>query len=169
MIRQILFIGGADKTALAHAVCCEWVRQSRLLGDVARVRDLEDSMMRCEGRGLADGWQGVHDACGLPAGQAASIERYNAEWLASQCGNVQGYALIILGRGGMDFPGAPDRKGHTMVIRKEPGKIQYFDPGFGTLVIDTLQELRQWLIDGMAAPGRRHSDLCQRSCTFVLL
>lgn len=169
MIRQILFIGGADKTALAHAVCCEWVRQSRALGDVARVRDLEDSMMCCEGRVLAAGWQGVHDACGLPAGRIVSIERFSAEWLAAHCANVQGYALIILGRGGMDLPGSPDRKGHTTAVRKEPGKIQYFDPGFGTLVIDTVQELRQWLIDGIGAPGRRHWDLCQRSCALVQL
>ena len=167
MIRQILFMGGSDKTALGHAVCCEWVRQSRALGDVTRVRDLEDSMMRCAAGELADGWENVNSACCLSTDRAVWIDRFNAGWLAAQSASLQGYALIILGNGGMDLPGAPDRQGHTMVIRKEPGKIQYFDPAFGTLVIDTVQELRQWLIDGTGAPGRRHSDLCQRSCALV--
>lgn len=168
MIRQILFIGGADKTALGHAVCCEWIRQSRALGDVVRVRDLEDSMARCAERELAAGWQGINAVCGLPADRAVWIDRFNADWLAAQSVSLQGYALIVLGNGGMYLPGSPDRAGYTMVIRKEPGKIQYFDPGFGTLVIDRVQELRQWLVDGVGAPGRRHWDLCQRSCAVVL-
>ncbi|MGH9352270.1 MAG: hypothetical protein ACRD2G_08940 [Terriglobia bacterium] len=167
MVRQILYMGDANGFGVYHAVCCEWVRQSRDLGNVTRVRELENSMIPCVNWDPAAGWQGINDAYRFPVDRVVWSARFNAEWLAAHCARLHGYALIVLWNGGINLPAAPQREGHTVAVRKEPGKIQYFDAHLGTLEIDNPQELCRWLLNGPNAPGERYPEFRERRCELV--
>ncbi|HEV2416821.1 MAG TPA: YopT-type cysteine protease domain-containing protein [Terriglobia bacterium] len=167
MIRPILFMGDANGLGVGHAICCEWIRKSRKLGDVTRVRELENSMVPCANWEPSSGWQGIQDAYGFPIDRVVRRFRFDAGWLAGHCARLHGYALIVLWNGGINSPDAPQRTGHTVAVRKEPERIQYFDPNLGTLAIDTSQEFCRWLVSGPSAPGEMYPEFCKRCCEVV--
>lgn len=170
MARQVLYMGGFDSSGACHAICCEWIRQSRDLGGVTRVRDLESPLACRSDWDPGAGWQAINEIYNLPIDRVVWRARFDADWLAAHCVRIQGYALIVLWKGGIHVPnGTHGREGHTMALRKQPGRIQYFDPDLGTLQIDNTQDLSRWLRSGVNGPFERYPEFMQRQCELVLV
>ncbi|MGH9404192.1 MAG: YopT-type cysteine protease domain-containing protein [Terriglobia bacterium] len=170
MARQILYMGGFDSSGVCHTICCEWIRQSRDLGNVTRVRELESPLTCRADWDPATGWRAINETYNLPVDHVVWRARFDSDWLADHCARIHGYALIVLWNGGI-YP--PNRthglEGHTVALRKQPGRIQYFDPNLGTLEIDNAQELGCWLRNSLNAPGGRYPGLRGRRCELVLV
>ena len=167
MIRPVLFMGDGKKLGATHAVCCEWIAQSRRRGTVAKVSELEEGLARRAAWNSCAGWRAIHEAIGLPVERSSSVGLFDARWLAGHLATLHGYALLVLSGGGIDPPEAASRRGHTVALRSEPGNIQYFDPNIGTLQIDTVREFCGMLAKGPLAPGERYAEFSRMRCELA--
>jgi hypothetical protein len=168
MVRQILYMSEFDVAGISHAICCQWIKQSCELGSVTAVRQLISSDVTFPVLDAAGGWQGINGIYQLPVRELFSRPRLDSAWLAERSTRINGYALILLGGGGVGVQSESHRKeGHTLAVRKQPGNIQYFDPNVGTLQFDYSSDLRDWLLAAPSAPSGLYPELRNRECKFA--
>jgi len=101
MPHQILYMGNFNVAGICHAISCKWIKQSRLLGNVNTLQELESPMAMFTNWQLADDWRGINENYHLPAVEVLIRPHLDGQWLAEQSTRINGYTLIILWGGGI--------------------------------------------------------------------
>jgi hypothetical protein len=168
MATKILDMGNFNSSGICHAICCKWIKQSRVLGDITAVSQLGSPMAMFMNWQLPDDWHGINDNFHMPHDNVTTRDQLDAQWLAEQATKMTGYALIVLWGGGINVAeGAHAVEGHTVAVRKEPGKAQYFDPNIGTFQLKNSFEVFTFLSSDPNGPYLQYPTLRNRNCEFV--
>lgn len=168
MAQQILAMGNFNVAGICHAISCQWVKQSRALGDVTAVHQLGSPMAMFMNWQLPADWHGINENYHLPQADVSTNAMLDGAWLAEQCTRLNGFALIVLWGGGISVARkAHDIQGHTVAVRKDGAKLQYFDPNIGTFQFDNSLEMFDWLPTDHNGPVQKYPTLRNRTCEFV--
>jgi hypothetical protein len=168
MPNQILDMGNFNVAGICHAISCKWIKQSRLLDNVNSLQQLGSPLAMFMNWELPGDWQGINDNYHLPHDDVVTRPQLDGQWLAEQSMGINGYAIIVLWGGGIDVAaGAHALAGHTVAVRKQPGRIQYFDPNIGTFQFSNSLEMYNWLPADPNGPYMQYPTLRNRQCEFV--
>ena len=168
MPNQILNMGNFNVAGICHAISCQWIKQSRQLGNVTTVQQLGSPAAMFMNWQLPNNWQGINRNYHMPFNNVVTRTQLDGQWLAEQCTRINGYALIVIWGGGINVAaGAHAVAGHTLAVRKEAGRIQYFDPNIGTFQFANSMEMYDWIPGDPNGPYMRYPGLRNRQCEFV--
>lgn len=168
MAQQIFSTGSLNVAGICHAVCCKWVKESRILGNVVSVQQLGSPMAMFMNWQMPANWQGINDNYHLPPGDIETQPQLIPGWIAEKTTRINGFALVVLWGGGLNIAeGRHQAMGHTVAVRKEAGHCQYFDPNIGAIEFTNSIEMFEWLPANAQGPYMMYPMLRNRSCEFV--
>ena len=172
MSRLIFSTGQLNQGGICHAISCQWIKKSREK-DVLKLDDLGLLEKLAVNWEFAKKWQEINKNYHLDStNEIVFKDGSYREDIARECTKHNRYALIIFWRVSIDVvKQSKEYEGHTVAIRCEDKKYQYFDPNIGAIEFNNSLEMYEWFKYDMSTdnPFVKYRALLNGLCEIVVV